>query len=304
MDSERLPEFFYEIFDASLPRLGPGDEASTLKALDILRSGGPQRRDQSAARTARILDLGCGNGAQTIVLASHTEGLIVAMDNHQPYLDELQRRAATAGSRVPRPTPAQGPPAAPLPAGGDITRKAIAAIILGGTSIYGGAGAIWRSLVGVYLLALIQNGFNILNANPFFIPLTTGLIIVAAVALGAGAVLVGRAYLYGLMAGGDRGAVVWCDPVDPDSLRPFVVLDLAKDPPRTSFPRSVLGARGDGRGASACRRDMSWRHSALCRRGRRAIRSGVRRLIGRWAGSIRCSGRHSCSSTWTKPSPF
>ena len=70
-------------------------------------------------------------------------------------------------------------------AGGDITLNAIAAIILGGTSIYGGAGAIWRSLVGVYLLALIQNGFNIMNANPFFIPLTTGLIIVAAVALAA-----------------------------------------------------------------------------------------------------------------------
>ena len=70
-------------------------------------------------------------------------------------------------------------------AGGEITLDAIAAIILGGTSIYGGAGAIWRTLVGVYLLALIGNGFNILNANPFFIDLTTGIIIVAAVALAA-----------------------------------------------------------------------------------------------------------------------
>lgn len=70
-------------------------------------------------------------------------------------------------------------------AGSEITLQAIAAIILGGTSIYGGAGAIWRSLVGVYLLALIGNGFNILNANPFFIDLTTGIIIVAAVALSA-----------------------------------------------------------------------------------------------------------------------
>ncbi len=70
-------------------------------------------------------------------------------------------------------------------AGADITLDAIAAIILGGTSIYGGAGAIWRSLVGVYLLALIGNGFNILNANPFFIDLTTGIIIVGAVALSA-----------------------------------------------------------------------------------------------------------------------
>lgn len=73
----------------------------------------------------------------------------------------------------------------PTSGGINITLQAIAAIILGGTSIYGGAGAVWRSLIGVYLLALIGNGFNILNANPFFIDLTTGLIIVAAVALSA-----------------------------------------------------------------------------------------------------------------------
>lgn len=63
---------------------------------------------------------------------------------------------------------------------------AIAAVILGGTSIYGGKGAVWRSIAGVLLLALIGNGFNILNVNPFFKDLTTGLIIVVAVALSAG----------------------------------------------------------------------------------------------------------------------
>jgi len=70
-------------------------------------------------------------------------------------------------------------------AGEAIGLQAIAAIILGGTSIYGGSGAIWRSIVGVYLLALIGNGFNILNVNPFYKDLTTGLIIVSAVALSA-----------------------------------------------------------------------------------------------------------------------
>jgi ribose transport system permease protein len=70
-------------------------------------------------------------------------------------------------------------------AGSGMELQAIAAIILGGTSIYGGVGAIWRTLVGVYLLALIANGFNILNANPFYIDLTTGIIIVTAVALSA-----------------------------------------------------------------------------------------------------------------------
>ncbi len=71
-------------------------------------------------------------------------------------------------------------------AGTGLELQAIAAIILGGTSIYGGRGAVWRSLSGVLLLALINNGFNILNANPFYKDLTTGVIIILAVALSAG----------------------------------------------------------------------------------------------------------------------
>ncbi len=63
--------------------------------------------------------------------------------------------------------------------------QAIAAVILGGTSIYGGSGAVWRSVAGVLLLALINNGFNILNADPFFRDLTTGLIILIAVGISA-----------------------------------------------------------------------------------------------------------------------
>lgn len=70
-------------------------------------------------------------------------------------------------------------------AGMGLEFEAIAAVILGGTSIMGGAGAVWRSMAGVLLMALIGNGFNILNVNPFFKDLTTGLIIVLAVALAA-----------------------------------------------------------------------------------------------------------------------
>jgi ribose transport system permease protein len=70
-------------------------------------------------------------------------------------------------------------------AGTGLELQAIAAVILGGTSIYGGVGAVWRSLAGVFLLALINNGFNILNANPFYKDLTTGVIILSAVALSA-----------------------------------------------------------------------------------------------------------------------
>ena len=68
-------------------------------------------------------------------------------------------------------------------AGEGMELQAIAAVILGGTSIYGGAGAVWRSLGGVFLLALISNGFNILNADPFYRDLTTGLVILAAIGI-------------------------------------------------------------------------------------------------------------------------
>ena len=42
-----------------------------------------------------------------------------------------------------------------------------------------------QSVAGVFLLALINNGFNILNADPFYRDLTTGLIILAAIGVSA-----------------------------------------------------------------------------------------------------------------------
>lgn len=62
---------------------------------------------------------------------------------------------------------------------------AIAAVILGGTSIYGGAGAVWRSCAGVILLALINNGFNLLQVDPFYKDIAKGVIILLAVAISA-----------------------------------------------------------------------------------------------------------------------
>ena len=67
--------------------------------------------------------------------------------------------------------------------------EAIAAVVLGGTSIAGGEGAMWRTVLGVLLLALIVNGFNILNVQPELRQLFTGAIIIAAVALNARALV-------------------------------------------------------------------------------------------------------------------
>lgn len=60
---------------------------------------------------------------------------------------------------------------------------AIAAVVIGGTSIQGGEGAIWRTIVGVLLLALIGNGFNLLNIDPVYQDIFRGCIILGAVAV-------------------------------------------------------------------------------------------------------------------------
>lgn len=61
----------------------------------------------------------------------------------------------------------------------------IASIVIGGTSIYGGEGAIWRTMLGVLLLTLIGNGFNLLNLDPTYQEVFQGIVILAAVAVDA-----------------------------------------------------------------------------------------------------------------------
>ena len=63
----------------------------------------------------------------------------------------------------------------------DILFPAIAAVVVGGTSIKGGRGAIWRTVLGVLFLELIRNGFNLLEVNPFYQSICQGLIILIAV---------------------------------------------------------------------------------------------------------------------------
>ena len=57
------------------------------------------------------------------------------------------------------------------------------ALLIGGNSMYGGEGAIWRTVVGVAMLALIGNGFDLLNVNPLYQEVVTGAILLIAVAV-------------------------------------------------------------------------------------------------------------------------
>jgi ribose transport system permease protein len=63
--------------------------------------------------------------------------------------------------------------------------SAIAAIVLGGTSILGGEGAIWRTVLGALLLQLIANGFNLLDVQPVYQQIFQGGILLTAVAVDA-----------------------------------------------------------------------------------------------------------------------
>ncbi|HSA37768.1 MAG TPA: class I SAM-dependent methyltransferase [Methanoregula sp.] len=80
--------FFYQIFE-SLPRQGPGCSGATRKAWSFL---------PPIHKNAAVLDIGCGSGTQTRELASLTPGTIVAVDNHQPFLDTLVEKAGRDGT--------------------------------------------------------------------------------------------------------------------------------------------------------------------------------------------------------------
>lgn len=57
----------------------------------------------------------------------------------------------------------------------------IAGVVVGGTSIAGGSGAVWRTLAGVGFIALLVNGFNLNGVDPVYQRIIQGLVILAAV---------------------------------------------------------------------------------------------------------------------------
>jgi SAM-dependent methyltransferase len=87
MSTDAFWQYFHEIYEA-MPRQGPGDRASTERALRLLPALTPRQR---------ILDIGCGSGAQTLDLARATPARIVAVDNHPPFIARLRRHAGELG---------------------------------------------------------------------------------------------------------------------------------------------------------------------------------------------------------------
>ena len=75
-------------FHKNNPRQGPGSQQSTIKALQFLPQLTPQ---------AQLLDVGCGTGAQTMVLSEQTPAHITAVDSSKEFLSILKHKALQQG---------------------------------------------------------------------------------------------------------------------------------------------------------------------------------------------------------------
>src|SRR4051812_47996053 len=61
--------------------------------------------------------------------------------------------------------------------------QAIAAVVIGGTSLFGGIGTMLGTVFGVFIPAVLQNGFVIVGVNPFWQNIAVGAVLIAAVYL-------------------------------------------------------------------------------------------------------------------------
>ncbi|MFN8622834.1 MAG: ABC transporter permease [Chloroflexota bacterium] len=61
--------------------------------------------------------------------------------------------------------------------------QAITAVALGGTSLFGGVATIIGTVIGVFIPAVLQNGFIIIKVNPYWQLIAVGVVLVIAVAM-------------------------------------------------------------------------------------------------------------------------
>ena len=87
MDRMDRMDYFLELYGA-LPRGGPGDNASTRKAFEMMEHLPPE---------PRILDIGCGPGMQTVELLRLSGGTVVALDLLPQMIARVKKAAESAG---------------------------------------------------------------------------------------------------------------------------------------------------------------------------------------------------------------
>lgn len=66
-------------------------------------------------------------------------------------------------------------------AGQNYELQAIAAVVIGGTSLFGGIGGVIGTLIGTLLIGVLNNGLVILNVSPYWQPIVVAVILVSSV---------------------------------------------------------------------------------------------------------------------------
>lgn len=86
-DINDIHEAFFALHHG-LPRQGPGSDATTRR---LLSYAGP------LPSQPRVLDLGCGPGRVSLLLAAEADARVTAVDLHEPFLAELRQSAEARG---------------------------------------------------------------------------------------------------------------------------------------------------------------------------------------------------------------
>jgi ribose transport system permease protein len=60
---------------------------------------------------------------------------------------------------------------------------AVAAVVVGGTSLFGGRGSIWGTLAGAFFIGILNNGLNLYNVSPYDQMIAKGVVLLAATSL-------------------------------------------------------------------------------------------------------------------------
>lgn len=66
-------------------------------------------------------------------------------------------------------------------AGNGFELDAIAAVVIGGTSLSGGEGSVVGTIIGALIIGVLNNGLNLMNVSPFYQSIVKGLVILIAV---------------------------------------------------------------------------------------------------------------------------